>query len=319
MIPSLADRCRSYLEANINAENVLDLLSVVEKMEEIYLTDVCWKVIDTSTAQVLESAPDVILEDNTRLLSILKRDTLDVKEVKVFQAVNRWAENICAKRGKTLSGKEKRAIIGEEVVKLIRFPVMTQGEFAEHVAETKILTEPEIIEIFMQFSLSRNPEKFSCIPRCLNSENLLRCKRVQKDLWQEYCKSSPHYEEFTESISFSVNVPIVLGGISISGYPREKYTVKLKLNYEVVSEGCFLSEKTGGLEGFDIIFEQYHLMNPDIPCILEASIKGPRRIYGSQTQKELVSEKVHFRFSGQPLQRTNVCIVNILYRHLKNK
>ena len=125
MIPSLADRCRSFLEKNINAENVLDVLPFIEKMEEVHLKSVCWKVIDTLTEKVLESASDAIQDDNSLLVSILKRDTLDIKEVKVFQAVNRWAETICEKRGKTPTGKEKRTIIGEELVKLILWILRT--------------------------------------------------------------------------------------------------------------------------------------------------------------------------------------------------
>lgn len=200
MIPSLADRCRSFLEENINAENVLDLLPVLEKMEQIHLNDVCWKVIDTCTAKVLESAPDEILEDNNLLLSILKRDTLDVEELTVFQAVNRWAEAICAKRGKTPSGKEKRAIIGEEVMKLIRFPSMPLSLFGEHVVDTKILTDAEIIEIFMYFSVTRIPKGFSCFPRCLNSSNLLRCNRLVHNYFSGP-RSLPCSDEFAESTS----------------------------------------------------------------------------------------------------------------------
>lgn len=272
MIPSLANRCRSFLEANINAENVLDLLPVLEKMEQIHLNDVCWKVIDTCTAKVLESAPDEILEDNNLLLSILKRDTLDVEELTVFQAVNRWAENI----------------------------------------------ETEVIEIFLHFSLNQNPRKLSCIPRHLNSRNLLRCKRIST--------SSPletelrAYDEFTESTSFSVNVPIFLGGITICGFERGKYTVKLKLNCKVVFEGCFLTENQWGLrDGFDVIFEQYHLINPNIPCILEASIKG-QHFYFSRchNKKELVYEKVRFRFGGPRFQSEFICINEILFRPFKN-
>ena len=318
MIPSLADRCRSFLEKNINAENVLDVLPFIEKMEEVHLKSVCWKVIDTLTAKVLESASDAIQDDNSLLVSILKRDTLDIKEVKVFQAVNRWAETICEKRGKTPTGKEKRTIIGEELVKLIRFPLMSQSEFAEHVAETKILKKNEVIEIFLYFSLNRNPGKFSCIPRCLNSRNLQCCIRTS-DIGRP--PSLPlASKEFTESISFSVNFPILLGGVAITGSPGKKYTVELKLNGKVVAEGCFQSEErgvSGNHPGFYIIFEQYHLLNPDVLCILEASIKGQRLDCKFQDKRELVSEKVTFRFAGPASQSEFIYIIEILFRRLQ--
>ena len=320
MIPSLADRCRSFLEKNINAENVLDVLPFIEKMEEVHLKSVCWKVIDTLTEKVLESASDAIQDDNSLLVSILKRDTLDIKEVKVFQAVNRWAETICEKRGKTPTGKEKRTIIGEELVKLIRFPLMSQSEFAEHVAETKILKKTEVIEIFLFFSLNQNPGKFSCIPRCLNSRNLQCCNRTS-DIFRWPPSLPLASKEFTESLSFSVNFPILLGGVAINGSPVKKYTVELKLNGKVVAEGCFQSEDRGVSEihpGFDIIFEQYHLLNPDVPCILVASIKGQRLDCEFQDKRELVSEKVTLGFAGPASQSETIYIKGILFRRLQN-
>ena len=320
MIPSLADRCRSFLEKNINAKNVLDVLPVVEKMEEAHLYSVCWKVIDTRTAEVLESAPDAILEGNTHLVPILKRDSLDVQEVDVFQAVNRWAETICAKQGKTPSGKEKRTIIREEILKLIRFPSMPQSVFAENVVDTKILTDTEIIEMFMYFSVDRIPREFSCFPRCLNSRNLWHCNRASNHYFLVLGLSLAS-EEFTESISFSVNVPILLGGVAIIGNPGKKYTVKLKLNGKVVSEGCFQSkdkQASWNYPGFNIIFDQYHLLNPNVPCILEASIKGERRDCLLQVDRELVFEKVTFRFAGPASSRKVIYVVEILFRRLKN-
>ena len=314
MIPSLADRCRKFLEKNINAKNVLDLLPVVEKMEEPHLNSVCWKVIDKLTSKVLESASDAILESNTLLVPILKRDTLVVQEVDVFQAVNRWAETICAKQGKIPSGKEKRTIIGEEILKLIRFPSMPLSVFAENVVDTKILTDTEIIEMFMYFSVDRIPREFSCFPRCLNLFNLRCCNRL-KDSYS-WGRSPFVSDEFTESTSFSVDIPILLGGIFITGKPK-KYTVKLKLNGKFVSEGCFLGQwGSNGKGGFHIFFEQYHLVNPDIPCILEASIKGERFSCGRQSKKKLVAGEVTFQFSGPAIQSEDICIAEILFRHL---
>lgn len=70
---------------------------------------------------------------------------------------------------------------------------------------------------------------------------------------------------------------------------------------------------------FDIIFKQYHLMNPDIPCTLEALIKGKRYSEGSQSKKELVVGKVRFQFVGPPFQNEDICIKEILFRPLKNE
>ena len=44
----------------------------------------------------------------------------------------------------TPGGKVKRRILGEEIVKAIRFPVMSQKEFASVVVDCEILTKTEI-------------------------------------------------------------------------------------------------------------------------------------------------------------------------------
>ena len=172
----------------------------------------------------------------------------------------------------------------------------------------------------ISFSVNRIPREFSCFPRCLNISHLRRCNRL--DFMKPYFWGFPAFgprSDFTESTSFSVNIPIVLGGIFITGKEGEEYTVTLKLNDKFVSEGCFLSEeRLDGKNGFYIIFKQYHLVNPDLPCILEASIKGERFSYGRQSKKKLVAEKVTFRFAGPAIQSEDICIAEILFRHLKS-
>ena len=58
----------------------------------------------------------------------------------------------CGNQGLKANGKVKRKILGEKVVKAIRFPAMKQKEFASVVPDTKILTPDEVINIFKFFS-----------------------------------------------------------------------------------------------------------------------------------------------------------------------
>lgn len=163
MIPSLKTQCRSFLLANIDAENVLDVLPAVHLLEEAYCFDQCCKIVDAYTETILQTAPVSLLEDHYELLvSLLKGDTLQVEEIEIFKPVNRWAGDICEKRELLPSGKVKRKIIGETILKLIRFPLMTQEDFAKHVPHTNILTVTEVNQLFMYFTLNRKPGVFSC-------------------------------------------------------------------------------------------------------------------------------------------------------------
>ena len=299
MIPSLADHCRSFLEANINAENVLDVLPVIDKLEEANLTGVCWNVVDAHAEEILQSSSASLLEDRKELLaSMLSRDSLKITEVKIFQAVNCWANDICTKRGLTPSGKEKRKVIGERVLRLVRFPLMSQKQFAEQVPDTEILTETENIQMFMYFNLNRKPAEFSCIPRCKKSESMYRCNIVDKDSigFVNYA------DNIDDSISFKVNVPVLLRGVRLFGNQGETYFVKLNMCGEAVFMGQFQTdvESKDGYYGFDIIFSfaKCRELTPGVPCILEASIFGPNsyRLLRS-VREEVICDKVTFRFN----------------------
>ena len=62
----------------------------------------------------------------------------------LFKAVDRWATKEVERQGLTADGVVKRRILGEEIVKAIRFPVMSQKEFASVVVDCDILTKKEI-------------------------------------------------------------------------------------------------------------------------------------------------------------------------------
>ena len=97
---------------------------------------------------------------------MISRDTLTINEIDLFQAVDQWATKKCRNQGLEANGEEKRRILGEKVVKAIRFPVMKQQEFASVVPDTKILTPEEVINIFKFFSsAAAAPEEFSKMKR----------------------------------------------------------------------------------------------------------------------------------------------------------
>ena len=293
MIPSLTAECRRFLEANINAGNVLEVLPQVQKMDEEHLTGVCWEIVDLNTEEILRDSSFLQLEDGDLLGAMLKRDSLNISEVKVFHAVSCWAEEICRKRGLESNGKAKRSVIGDMKLRSIRFPLMSQKEFAEHVPDTEILTESEIVQLFMHFNLGRNPGEFSSIPRGLNARNFQRCKRFSGSgcFW--------HYNRGTaDVISFTVNVPVLLRGVRLFGFEREKYSVILIICGETVVEDQFQTEEreTDGYYGFDIIFKNRFQLSPNVPCVLRAVIRGRKSFCGISGREEVVCGKVTFQF-----------------------
>ncbi|XP_067050091.1 BTB/POZ domain-containing protein 6-like [Acropora muricata] len=165
MVPSLADKCSKYLRDHLGASNVFNILPMAQKYEEKELTDRCWEVIDNQSQTAMKSDGFTTIE-HSLLEAVISRDTLTINEMDLFRAVNLWATNTCRNQGLEANGVEKRIILGEKVVKAIRFPVMQQQEFASVVPDTKILTPDEVINFFKFFnSAAAVPEGFSGMRR----------------------------------------------------------------------------------------------------------------------------------------------------------
>ena len=161
MVPSLADKCSKYLRDHLDASNVFNIMPMAQKYEEKELTDRCWEVIDHESQTAMESDGFTTIE-HSLLEAVVSRDTLAINEMDLFRAVNLWATKKCRNQGLEANGEEKRRILGEKVVKAIRFPVMQREEFASVVPDTKILTPGEVINFFKFFSSAAAvPEGFS--------------------------------------------------------------------------------------------------------------------------------------------------------------
>ena len=91
LVPSLAERCAEFLRKNLDASNVFTILPHVQKFEDKDLEDQCCKVIEMHTEEALTSN-DFVVAERSLLEPVVKREKLNVKEVELFKAVDRWAE-----------------------------------------------------------------------------------------------------------------------------------------------------------------------------------------------------------------------------------
>ena len=103
----------------------------------------CWKVVDKETKAAVKSDGFATIE-RFLLEAVVSRNTLTIEEIELFKAVDQWATKDCEKQG--LAAK----ILGEKIIKGIRFPVMKEKEFATVVLDAKILS-PDEIGLFFKF------------------------------------------------------------------------------------------------------------------------------------------------------------------------
>ena len=167
IVPSLADKCTDFLRNNLDAPNVFCILPLAQHFGEKGLVERCWEVIDKRTEEAVK-ADEFVELDRCLVETVVKRESLCVKEVELFKAVDRWATRKFEKQGQSehTSSKSKRQILGEEIVKGIRFSLMSQKEFMSVVPDSNILTTEEIINLMKQFNgIATAPLPFVQTPR----------------------------------------------------------------------------------------------------------------------------------------------------------
>ena len=217
MVPSLADKCKDYLQDKLDPSNVFTILPTAQKYEEKNLVDRCWKVIDSQTEEALKSDGFETIE-KTLLEALVQRETLEIKEVELFKGCDRWAINQCRKQGLAADGELKRRVLGEEIIKGIRYAVMKQEEFAGVVLDAKILTPDEIVTFFKFFSSQEislplgfsETRRRSCVHRCG------RFTLMQRSSWD--CDGLKW-----DFIEFKVDKDIILSGVRLFGSESNLY------------------------------------------------------------------------------------------------
>ena len=284
IVPTLTNKCAEYLKEKLDPSNVFSVLPFAQKYEEKALVDRCWMVIENHTEASVKSEGFGTIE-RSLLEEVVARDNLSIKEVSLFQAVDRWATTQCEKQGLAEEGPIKRRILGEEMIKALRFPVMTGEEFAVNVLDTNMLTSDEIVTLFKYFTVptSPTPVAFSQSPRgkLTHAAHCIRCCRFPLR-----SPSSWNYNgELSDLLCFSVDKNITLHGLRLFGSENNSYTLTLKVTdtgsrITVVSKsGTYSSKllhsKYFSYHGFEVMFDSAAVLKSNRRYQIEALISGP--------------------------------------------
>ena len=301
MVPSLADKCTEYLRKHLEASNVFSILPQAQKFEDKDLESRCWEVIESDTEQALISDEFLTLERSI-VESVVKRDILKVKEVDLFRAVDRWATRELERQGKTPSRKIKREILGEEIVKAIRFSLMTEKEFASVVLDCDILSEREICDMIKHYNDVdlKSPLAFVHSPRTLR-----RCCRFAEIncflLARCVCLDR------TYALKLTVDKPVKLHGVQHFGSEGRNLTVSLEVKDAITGfslaqqSGSYFSVKddTHAFYGFDVKFDNPVCLETNRTYEIISYIQGPAiPWFGEGGEKSVYSQEVLFSFSN---------------------
>ena len=308
MVPSLAEKCSEFLRKNLSTANVFSILPHARKFEDKDLEDRCWKVIEENTEEAVTSDDFVTLE-RSLIESVVKRERLTVKEVDLFKAIDRWATKESERQGITADGESKRRIIGEDTVKAIRFPLMSEKEFVSVVLDCRILNFGEMSELMKYYNDVEltSPLPFIHTPRaCSTQLHQLIFYRFSVYIspgagaganWS-YSRKSP------DRIALSVNKSVKLNGIQHFGSEGCQYTVSTEVydstnGFSLVKKtGSYTSEKDEkhGYFGFTVWFDPPLQLHEGKGYEVRSLIQGPSSWHGEKGKPCLECGQVQFNF-----------------------
>ena len=310
MVPALADKCKDYLQDKLDPSNVFTILPTALKYEEKSLVDRCWKVIESQTEQALKADGFETIE-KTLLEALVQRETLQIREAELFKACDQWAINRCRKQGLATDGELKRRVLGEKIIKAIRYAAMKQEEFAGVVLDAKILTPDEIVTFFKFFSshevspplgLSETRRR-SCLHRCG------RFTLMQRSSWD--------YDGLHgDAIEFKVDKDIILNGLRLFGSESNLYNLDtlelyqgdpffsvsavrlVKLESSTYPSKLLESGQNFSYHGLEVLFSSNPSLKKNTLYHIRVLISGAKSGKGCKGLKSVTIAGVTFTFSS---------------------
>ena len=304
MVPSLANHCLEYLEENVHPTDVFSILSCAQKYEGKKLVDRCWEVIDKQTERTVKSDEFATIE-RSLLESIVTRDSLTIEEIDLFKAVDLWATKECERQGLVVDGALKRRVLGETLVKALRFPIMKEKDFASVVLDSKILTPDEIVTIIKCLnSVLTSPAGFPETRRPGFKVNTHRCCRYDSFSYLGFSSWSTCI-----LLNFSVDKDIKLHGVCLFGREQYSHSIDLaikdtnKKQVMVSRRGIFSSSslrcKAGPYHGFEVMFDRGVVLAKNTRYCIQAEVTGSVRWPHGRAVNRVCCSGVTFAFDDQ--------------------
>ncbi|XP_051549622.1 BTB/POZ domain-containing protein 2-like isoform X2 [Myxocyprinus asiaticus] len=288
-VPALEAHCVEFLKKNLRADNAFMLLTQARLFDEPQLASLCLENIDKNTADALaaEGFTDIDLDT---LMAVLERDTLGVREVRLFGAAVRWAEAEAQRQQLQPTPENKRRVLGK-ALSLIRFPLMTIEEFAAGPAQSGILADREVVSLFLHFTVNPKPHvEFIDRPRCC-----LRGKECSITRFSQV-ESRWGYSGTSDRIRFSVNRRIFVVGFGLYGsiHGPTDYQVNIQIIHTdsntVLGQNDTGFSCDGTASTFRVMFKEPVEILPSVNYIACTTLKGPDSHYGTKGMRKVTHE-----------------------------
>jgi hypothetical protein len=297
IVPSLAQKCFEYFDANFAAENVFILFQQAIQFVENKLEEKCWDFIDLNTSEAVASDGFCDINQAT-LVELVKRKPLNVEEVDLFKAVLKWSEAECSRKGIEANAKNKRAAMGN-VIYEIRFASMTLQDFAQNASQSGILTLEEMVLFYEKLGrVERTSEIWNMSETRAKEDILVRC-----DIFDIYLKDNEFDSLFGEStwedaLGISFSKPVKFHGVRLLGNKQKEYNVKLEVSSRIIEKKFHSEQDNRGIRaGFDVMLPVPIKVQANVPVHLKATITGnPCSYLGAGVKKTVETNGITINF-----------------------
>lgn len=136
-------------------------------------------------------------------------------------------------------------MLGEEIVKAIRFPLMTQKEFCSVVLDSNILSVKEVVDMMKHYSdVLTSPLQFLKIPRNHSFHWCFRFgKLTSSAIAPNLSPSASDYGGVRSTICVTTNKDVNLIGVQLFGCKDGVYKVSTEI--KDTTDGCSLIGQSG--------------------------------------------------------------------------
>eukprot|EP00794_Sanderia_malayensis_P018300 gene18301-20123_t len=296
VVPDLEEQCVFFLEKNLDADNALDILPQAQVLNEEQLEERCWDIVDCRTSQVLDSCSFTDISQDL-LKDVLQRDTLWTEEIDIFKALLKWAEKECKRVNLEVTSDNLRSVVGE-CLKLVRFPTMTEREFADHVARSGLLDAQQALDIFLYFTSTNKPVLvFPSIPRIGPAmHHVCRFPAAEDGMRFGYYGTE-------EGIKFKTDIDISIDGLglygAVEGNTEGRYEIIAQIirDNQILKHMRYTSTAVSDQNVYKIMFDEpVPVMRGMWYCVV-VRLQGPRSWKGVEGFKNLICHGVTFQFA----------------------
>ncbi|CAB1454728.1 unnamed protein product [Pleuronectes platessa] len=282
-VPALEGHCVEFLTKHLRADNAFMLLTQARLFDEPQLASLCLDTIDKSTADAINAEGFTDIDLDT-LCAVLERDTLSIRENRLFGAVVRWAEAECYRQQLPPTSENKQKVLGK-ALPLIRFPLMTVEEFAA------VNPKPRVDYIDR--------------PRCC-----LRGEECSINRFQQV-ESRWGYSGTSDRIRFNVNRRISIVGFGLYGSIHGPTDYQVNIQIIESDKRITLGQNDTGFScdgtasTFRVMFKEPVEILPNVSYTACATLKGSDSHYGTKGMKKVTQElatgtKTTFLFFSSP-------------------